>query len=150
MALFVMACSQDKVDGVQPAVLKYKSRQHRALYREFFLGGSLGIHDALILSAKYGYLTVDHLIDNYDLLMNDSRAVELAESPEALRTLARALDGHDLVYVYGGALYRDVVKAGLAGLGFTGDVVEVVGPNRGCCDHFAALQDVFHSQSAEA
>lgn len=86
---------------------KYNSRQHRALFREFFLNGSLGIHEALILSAQHGFLSMGQMVEDYDLLLDDDRAAELATSQEQHQKLAKALDGHDEVYLYGGELYRD-------------------------------------------
>lgn len=150
MALFVMACSGGKHEGLQAAGLKYDSRQHRALFREFFLNGGFCSNDALILSAQHGFLSLTQTIGDYDLLMDDTRAAEIANSPFQQEKVAAHLEGHDTVYLYGGKLYRGVVRAALEALGFQGEVVDVVGPDRGCCDHFSALQGVFYSMSAEA
>lgn len=150
MALFVMACSAGKHQGLQAAVNKYDSRQHRTLFREFFLNGAFCSHDALILSAEHGFLGMTQMVGDYDLLLDDERAAQIAHSPFQQERLAQALDNHDTVYLYGGRLYRDTVRIALAALGFTGEVVDVVGPDRGCCDHFAALQAVFYGMSAEA
>lgn len=150
MALFIMACSAAKHTGVLPAVVKYDSRQHRALYREFFLNGAFCSHDALILSTKYGFLPLMSPVEDYDLLMDDESAAALVASNEARTTIIKALDEQDTVYLYGGRLYRDAVKAILSAVGFQGEVVDVVGPDRGCCDHFSALQGIFYGMSADA
>jgi hypothetical protein len=150
MSLFVMACSAGKHGGLQAAGLKYDSRQHRTLFREFFLNGAFCSHDALILSAEHGFLSLTQTIGDYDLLLDDTRAAEIACSPFQQELVAKALVGHDEVYVYGGERYRAVVRQVLAALGFTGEVIDVVGPNRGCCDHFSALQAVFYGMSADA
>jgi hypothetical protein len=150
MALFVMACSAAKHKGPCPAGVKYDSRQHRTLFREFYLNGGYACHDALILSAKYGFVRLEDRITDYDLLMDDLIAEQLVQDRRQLSKLRSAIADHDEVYLYGGLRYRDTVKKLLRFMGFTGTVHDVVGPNRGCCDHFAALQAVFYDMSAEA
>lgn len=145
-----MACSAAKHTGPLPAGLKYNARQHRTLFREFFLNGAYCSHEALILSAKYGFVPMTQTVEDYDLLLSDAGAAELVDRPQSVDAVKRALVGQDEVYVYGGEIYRCAVQEVLARVGFTGRVVEVVGPNRGCCDHFSALQSVFYDMSAEA
>ena len=152
MALFVMACSQDKHAGTRPAGLKYNARQHRALFHEFFVEQAYCSHDALILSAEFGFLPLSRPIPDYDLILDDVRAAEIVFDDAQVRVIASALAEMEdqTVYVYGGKRYRDAVRAILSRMGFLGQVVDVVGPNRGCCDHFAALQGLFRAQSVDA
>lgn len=150
MALFIIACSAAKHQGPLAAGLKYDSRQHRALFQEFFLEGAYCSHDAMILSAKLGLIPLTQTVEDYDLLMDDERAAQLATCPSQRAILERAIVEQDEVYVYGGKLYRETVKKVLADVGFNGQVIEVVGQDRGCGDHFGALKDLFLSMSAEA
>lgn len=143
MALYVIGCSEGKADGSKAALLKYAPRQHAAL-REAFLGafGSDGFfaagHDLCILSAEFGVLGAAAPVADYNRKMDTKRAAALqADASQAARFAAQA-EGHDEVVVYGGALYRGIIRTWAATLGL--DVVELVGGNRGCGDHFSALQ----------
>ncbi len=150
MALFIIACSAAKNEGTLPAAVKYDSRQHRALFQEFFLEGAYCSHDAMILSAKLGFIPLTQNVEDYDLLMDDERAAQLASCSSQREALEAAITDQDEIFVYGGRLYRDTVKKILSGLRFGGQVTEVVGQDRGCGDHFGALKDLFYSMSAEA
>lgn len=135
--IVIIACSETKVDGPELALDKYVSRQHRtvsAAVSELYAAG----HFVYILSAEYGLLPSFRLLDNYNRKMTAQRAAELMS--QMVEELTEALeDGPTSVVVYGGKIYRDAVKAA-AILANAGPVVELVGPDRGCGDHFSALQ----------
>lgn len=145
-----MACSAAKHKGPMPAGVKYDSRQHRALFREFYLNGAFCSHDMLIMSAKHGFVDAGKVLEDYDLLLDDMRAAVIASEPTQIAKVRRAAWEHDEVYLYGGRLYRDVVRKILGSVGYAGRIIDVVGPDRGCCDHFSALQGIFYDMSPEA
>jgi hypothetical protein len=77
----------------------------------------------MILSAEHGLLSAFSSVDIYDRMMDPARATELAEAPEydlrkalflpVLATRRRAAFEHfpsSEVFVFGGALYRGVVR----------------------------------------
>jgi len=77
--LLIVACSQRKrsAPGLLPAIERYDGVNFRVLrkaQREGYWPKNL---DVLILSAKYGLLKSDTLIENYDLKMTPRWAIEL-------------------------------------------------------------------------
>lgn len=129
MAVLVMACSEPKRAGDVAAAVKYMTRQHNAFLTFMWEQGYAAGHDAYILSAEFGLIPLTQTVPDYNRKMDTARARELA--PQIAATLA-AHEG-DTVYVYGGRVYRDAVKV------VVDDVVEIVGGNRGCGDHFSEL-----------
>ena len=90
-----------------------------------------------VLSAKHGLISGSDLIADYDQKMNRSRAAELsAQLPEIFPA--------GPVYVYGGKLYRDVVKSWADRLGQL-QPQELIGLNRGNGDHYRALAALIDS-----
>ena len=63
----------------------------------------------LVLSAEFGIIGVADPIPDYDRMLDEDRAAEIAASPAQLDSLAAALDGATDLYVTGGALYRATV-----------------------------------------
>ena len=77
--LLILACSQRKRPdaGLLPALERYDGVNFRVIHkaeREGYLPENL---DILILSAQYGVIEADTLIENYDLKMTKQRAKEL-------------------------------------------------------------------------
>jgi len=151
MALFFMACGEAHTPGVTLSGLKYQTRQHRALLDFLMVEGGWGCgHEGAILSAGMGALGMRTPVVDYDLKLTQARATELLANPQYIRVLTDALDGQDTVYLYGGKLYRETMVRMLMTVGFTGEVVELVGENRGCGDHFGSFADVLYDHSEEA
>jgi cytoplasmic iron level regulating protein YaaA (DUF328/UPF0246 family) len=77
--LLILACSERKRtdSGFLPALERYDGVNYRVVQkikREGYLIPNL---DILILSAKYGLISADTPIENYDFRMTRSRAVEI-------------------------------------------------------------------------
>lgn len=98
--LLILACSQRKrqYEGKIPAIKLYDGNSYRIL-RKMNLMDSL---DVMILSAKYGLISSQELIENYDLKMTDNRAKELKD--ENLKIISR-LPNYDEIYVDLGKTY---------------------------------------------
>ena len=77
--LLIVNCTKPKVcsAGTMPAFDRYKFKGLKKAKREGYYPANL---DLLILSAKYGLITADTPIENYDLRMTEHRARELQES----------------------------------------------------------------------
>jgi hypothetical protein len=149
--LLVMACSGAKVDGERAAALKYDARQHDAAVEAFYGHGGLAQagHGYAILSAEFGFVAPTQALPDYDRKMDASRARQFEADAGQLAAFAALAEGHDEVAVYGGEQYRRVVREFAQALGL--EVIEVVGLNRGCGDHFSALTvDLFGALDADA
>lgn len=137
MALVIMACSETKHPGARAACLKYQGRQHTAIREAMVEWGWAVGSDLYILSAKYGLVPSYQPLPDYNHRMTPSRAAALAQDADQIATAEALTAEHDTVYVYGGQDYRAVVEA----LFPDSEVVALVGANRGCGDHFSALQE---------
>lgn len=132
--LLIMGCSGRKQDGENAATTKYLGRQHDVARSFAYCDGI----EVAYLSAEFGLIDFGHPLPDYDRKMDAMRALSLVNDP-AQRDMARRLgDGHDTVAVFGGKVYREAVKA----LFPEHEVVEVVGEDRGCGDHFSALRNL--------
>ena len=101
--VLVTSCGAKKESTPQPAGKLYKSSRIRHLYRK---SKELGI-PFYILSAKYGLINADTIIEPYDQIMTPERAKEL------LPQVKEALEGFDLVIFYkGGARkeYKELIE----------------------------------------
>lgn len=134
-ALYIIACSTEKnPTGFSP----YKGRQHAAIEVEFFEARYACGDELAWLSAEHGYFAPSEAKDRaYNRKLDGKRAAELAGCAAQHAKLQYLLEGHDTVVLYGSALYRDTVKSMLPS---DIEVVELVGADRGCGDHFSALQ----------
>jgi hypothetical protein len=150
--LLIMACAAPKLEGAQLAGYKYTTRQHRALVEEFFGEGDgyLAGNEAVILSAKFGVVPCTSTVEDYDQCLDKARAQALCNDATQVARMARAVSEQRTVYIYGGTLYRHVARTLLAQAGYTGDIIELIGLNRGCGDHFSALCDLLTDLSVEA
>ncbi|ASJ03942.1 hypothetical protein A3L01_00630 [Thermococcus barossii] len=102
MAL-VTSCGAKKEETPQPAGRLYKSSRIRHLYKK---SKELGI-PFYILSAKYGLINADMIIEPYDKVMTPERAAEL------LSPVKETIKSFDLVVFYkGGARkeYRELIE----------------------------------------
>jgi hypothetical protein len=101
----VVPCGGAKLRRPAPAGQMYVGSYHRACRRAAAqLGGRL-----LILSARYGLLTPDTVIEPYELMMGQPGSV----TADTLRRQARALavDGAAAVVVLAGRRYADAAAA---------------------------------------
>lgn len=104
-AVMIVPCGSAKLDHSAPAGLMYTGSYHRLVRRAADqLGGRL-----VILSARYGLLTPDMVIEPYELRMGQPGAVTVA----TLRAQARRLgiDVAGTVTVLAGRDYADPVSA---------------------------------------
>ena len=117
----ILSCCPDKLEGTYRAIDIYQGRSYKLVRSE-----TLNNIRVFILSAKYGLLSSDDMIENYELKMNKKRSLELIEE-------GKPFDLEGEVLVYGGKDYRNVVNA------WYDNVTELIGPNRGIGDHYSAL-----------
>ncbi len=99
----VTACGAKKENTSQPAGRLYKSSRIRHLYKR---SKELGI-PFYILSAKYGLVNADTVIEPYDKVMTPERAAEL------LPQVKETIKGFDMIIFYkGGARkeYRELIE----------------------------------------
>lgn len=80
MRCLVLSCSQTKKDDLEPlpAIERYKGPAFQVL-RRFLAEADSKLHDVdiYILSARYGLIASDTLIENYDQKMTKDRATKL-------------------------------------------------------------------------
>ena len=105
-SLLIISCSgaKDKAPGLLPAVMRYKGPLYPTLHkamREKRFPKSL---DILIVSAKYGLLTSNELIEDYDQKIDAKRARELR--PSVQEKLEAFLGGEDYDQLFNG-LWKD-------------------------------------------
>lgn len=101
--VLITACGNKKESTPQPAGKLYKSSRIRHLYHR---SKELGVQ-FYILSAKYGLINADTVIEPYDQIMTKERAKEL------LPQVKEVLRGFDVVIFYrGGARkeYRELIE----------------------------------------
>jgi len=101
-SLLIISCSgaKDKTLGKLPALMRYKGPFYPTLHkaiRENRLPKNL---DILIISAKYGLLKSEHLIEDYDQKMDVPRANELG--PHIQADLKAFLSGKDYDQLFNG------------------------------------------------
>jgi len=101
--VLITSCGAKKESTSQPAGKLYKSSRIRHLYKR---SKELGI-PLYILSAKYGLINADMIIEPYDRVMTPERAAEL------LPQVKEVIKDFDLVIFYkGGARkeYRELIE----------------------------------------
>lgn len=99
--LVVTACGRKKHDKPMAAWKLYKSTRIKAVYNRTMR------HDMGILSAKYGLIKADKVIEPYEAVMDEEKAEEFVKQG------AKILDSYDyVVYFKGGARkeYLDCIK----------------------------------------
>lgn len=140
--IIVMVCSETKNPGIRRAFNKYAGRQFTIL-NDHIHGLWMAGHTVFILSALYGLIPAHRLVEDYNIKLNRRR---LAGLTQQIRDTMSPYDlsGEDVV-VYGGKLYREAIAAATPLR-----VTALVGEDRGCGDHFAALQDFLNELSEDA
>lgn len=118
--LLILGCSATKRPdpGTLPAIERYDGPAYRVVRKhlaELPAGSLLGLR-ILVLSAKYGLIGGWDWIANYDEKLTRSRALELSTRELGLDVLA-ALNAVEGGWMYGGALYRQVVTGACAQAG---------------------------------
>ena len=136
MRLLLMGCSQAKVGtcGRLPAFQRYDGPAYR-VFRKFLRDDPdaeppLNLY---ILSAKYGLISGDILIPDYDLRMTKERAEQLKPAVKKSLALILSLYHYDEIFVGMGKLYRDVLVDLLP------SDVRVVAPEGGIGEKSSAL-----------
>lgn len=128
--LVLTACSGNKKDRSMPAYKLYRSSRIKAVYNR-----RCG-HDMGILSAQYGLVNAQNIIEPYERVMNEKRALELVPS-----VVEKVEDYDCVVFFKGGArkAYVDCIKdacrkakkqlitLGFANMGGINDLPTVIG-----------------------
>lgn len=88
--LLILSCSDTKRPRPEPlpAIDRYDGINYRTIHKLMREGQFLDNMDILILSAKYGLIQTDTLIEDYNQEMSNQRAIELQDE------VGRALDLH--------------------------------------------------------
>ena len=150
-SLLIISCSgaKDKTPGLLPAVMRYKGPLYPTLHKAMRENRFPKSLDILIVSAKYGLLKSDELIEDYDQRMDDNRAEELR--PSIQKKLEAFLDGKDYDQLFNG-LWKDyqVILEGF-NLEKHFENVILVETNRGkkMSQFKTWLADLFNSEAAE-
>lgn len=101
--LLILPCSKEKnsATGLLPAIERYRGPFYRTVNKT----GQKNNLDITILSAKYGLIPADTLIEYYKLKMNEPRAVEL--QTKVLQEFRTQLDGnrYDEIFINLGKQY---------------------------------------------
>lgn len=139
--VIILACSLSKLSGTHTAVNLYNTRQHRAVAAKIHNLRSAGCK-VYILSAEYGLISAHVMIQNYNRKLTTSRARELL--PQLRIDLAGY--GNEEIVVYGGGLYRQLVELSVPA---STVIHHIIGKNRGCGDHFSALQQFLAGYTAD-
>ena len=112
MRLLLLGCSETKVGtcGRLPAFQRYDGPVYR-VYRKY-LRDDRDADSAVnlyVLSAKYGLISGDILIPDYDLQMTPERAEFLKPAVEKSLALVLSLHRYDEIFVSMGKPYRNLV-----------------------------------------
>jgi len=122
--LFI-SCTGKKLSQRARALDMYGTRQFKLAKELHHLGWEI-----TIISAKHGLLDSDTLIETYDQKIDQRRS----------DSILAEVRNHDFSgtknYVYGGELYRRIIRA------VDSEVIEVIGQNRGNGDHYSALKKI--------
>lgn len=132
--LIVVSCCAKKLAEPAPAGELYQSRVYSLLRDHATELDAAGVGLA-VMSAEYGLITWESMIEPYDRKMTAERAAELE-----WRCRGQAMINFGsprYVYAFGGKIYRDAIAGAFSGC----NVVELVGEGRGCGDHFRALKN---------
>ena len=112
MRLLMLGCSERKVGtcGRLPAFQRYDGPAYR-VFRKFLrdcpdAGPPLNLY---ILSAKYGLISGDILIPDYDLRMTSERAAKLKPAVERRLDLIFTVYRYDEIFVVMGKVYREAL-----------------------------------------
>ena len=84
----ITACGNKKQSLPSPAWQLYKSPRIKAVYNR------KGSHDMFILSAKYGLVKAEQIIEPYNRIMDDSRCEELVPG------IKKIIENYDVVIFF--------------------------------------------------
>lgn len=138
----IIACSATKNEGPRAAAQKYASRQHNEALTGMLAWGYAAGYEFSILSAKHGVVRALTMVGNYDVAMSARLRDQFIADPAAKAQAEAQVGDAEQIVVYGGRLYRDVIKAWFPDR----EIIELVGEDRGCGDHFSALKSFFSTQ----
>lgn len=108
--LLIVSCSakKDPAEGLQPAILRYRPG---AYYQMIYQKPQEHWPDIVILSARYGYLSPQTLLPNYNFKMDQPTADKLKTDPQSLATLKLLVQPwHTDIMIASGGLYRQVIE----------------------------------------
>jgi hypothetical protein len=137
MKLLIISCCGKKLDRPAAAGELYQNREHnlvRAHQEELQAAG----YQLAVLSAEYGLIAWDQVVEPYDRKMTERTAQHYS-----LRLMSQPWDQYEEVLVYGGKVYRDCIKR-------VTPATEIVGANRGNGDHFSALKGLIQREAHHA
>ena len=105
-SLLIISCSgaKDKKPELLPAVMRYKGPFYPTLHKAMTENRFPKSLDVLIVSAKYGLLTSEELIADYDQKIDTKRARELR--PSVQKKLEAFFEGKDYDQLFNG-LWKD-------------------------------------------
>ena len=108
----ILSCTQAKQDdgGLLPALERYDGPTFRVV-RRFLAQADPALHDVdiYVLSARYGLIAADTLVEDYDQRMTPTRAAELR--PQVLTRLQEILgQGYSEVFLSLGRAYLEAVS----------------------------------------
>lgn len=110
--LLVQSCSKSKIQAEEPvpALELYSGYYYKIIKKAIREGDIRDDLSISILSAKYGLLDTDTLVDTYDKRMDDERAAELREEVTKQLTSKINNEGHDFVVINMGQEYQEVIQ----------------------------------------
>src|SRR5690242_8233058 len=106
--LVIMACSATKASTAAPAIDLYQG----VMYSTFRANAPATRPAALILSAKYGFIEADRVIDPYEQRMTEARADEMLSNLPAFDAIEWPY-GVRSIFLAGGKTYRRVMIAAI-------------------------------------
>ena len=91
-----------------PAFQRYDGPAYR-VFRKFLRDAARSTANLYILSAKYGLISGDILIPDYDLRMTADRAEQLKPAVQRSLSLILSLHRYDEIFVAMGKVYREAL-----------------------------------------
>jgi len=143
MDTLIISCCARKLGHAAPAIEIYQNRAWK--YVRENLADRFNV---MALSAEHSLVPADRILEPYDRKMDERRASKIAEEwHQGVRPCSMLSAWNDTgsarFYVYGGRVYRDLVKFWCASMPKAGwECIEVIGQGRGCGDHYKALTEL--------
>jgi cytoplasmic iron level regulating protein YaaA (DUF328/UPF0246 family) len=105
--LLILSCSKTKknIDRA-PAIELYDGMYYRVLRKNFNLKDNKNL-DILILSAKYGLIDSNEIIDYYDQVMTSKRAEELKDGVKLKLKEVLNNNNYDEIFITMGKTYKE-------------------------------------------
>jgi hypothetical protein len=133
MPVIVVGCGSAKAPGRLPAGRKYLGSLHQAARRAAAVIAARTGGQVLVLSARYGLITLDTEVDDYDLSIGDPGAVSAARIAEQAAMLGIT---DAAVTVLAGRRYADLISQ------VWPDAARPLDGARGIGDHLARLKAI--------